>query len=945
MQSVLGKDSEKHEEKDHLNAHDGSWWEAKEIIGERKNEYKVSWAGIDPATGKTYKPCWVRKSDCTEELLNTWIKSDKQRKTKKSANLAKKKASQGESIQKNKRKKINNDFNDEHSSNVPEKKHKGAFKNVCNDHSNHWNILNIFLRYLILLILFVRIHWETCHASPIKNCLTSSSNMNAQTKGETLDAAINDISMNRIFNFSEFPKKDTVSSIYHITNDNNIKFPNFQTDMFSKSDSIFNDNISNISANKHEDQADGNNEIIVFKGEKSDKEVSLKDIQYDEISVNYASQQLKSLPPSEKVSTWLSHNESMQLEIFDDIRSQISTSTINIHRDQLNCTEYDCSAMCVPVDSEFLSETEKDNVSLESGISGEKMSGKYDSDVSASYTCDNFLVSFRSIRNRSHVYFFGIEMNRIQREMYLQLILQYNDLIQEFCSLSNPDKALVKKELLEILLQKLNISYLKINQYFENPNINETTRVLLIAHGRGKGNDVKLYCNLVICIYTSIHILSVCDLNQDDEMKDHIIPVTINSIEHIQLSIIKDIPQNLYFQNVAKITILLRKFAGILPSNQFFSNESAQLVYNWVQGNCKDRWMLPIISDLKELTITLSHKDNRLISEMQLNNLIELEEKISQHDNYLYDELYQETQEASSIAIKSDSFDSSDKKILENLSSQFEIAHLQTNADNFVVNDQLDYLTLNLETIQEPNLNNKVPNNVKTEHDPLYTEINVLRSSLHKIQGELKSTENELSSFKIASDRLQKRYEEMQEQYRNLKLEYESIVDIKDRLQKRLNDFQENYKRVNENGSLFLQTEQLKDTFSNSKQEKTFDVMNDLEKTYFEENLRLKKIIENKMSDFEFLRLQYQEASSSAANLANEVKELEAENVRLKNKAEGEAMQLKGMMIKLLEKKMSERIEELEIQNSLYLKQLKLKEKDETRQLCAHDRLRVSNVP
>ncbi|KAG4306017.1 hypothetical protein PORY_000005 [Pneumocystis oryctolagi] len=300
----------------------------------------------------------------------------------------------------------------------------------------------------------------TCHASPIKNCSTSSSNMNAQTKGETLDAAINDISMNRIFNFSEFPKKslniendndqstfleDTVSSIYHITNDNNIKFPNFQTDMFSKSDSIFNDNISNISANKHEDQADGNNEIIVFKGEKSDKEVSLKDIQYDEISVNYASQQLKSLPPSEKVSTWLSHNESMQLEIFDDIRSQISTSTINIHRDQLNCTEYDCSAMCVPVDSEFLSETEKDNVSLESGISGEKMSGKYDSDVSASYTCDNFLVSFRSIRNRSHVYFFGIEMNRIQREMYLQLILQYNDLIQEFCSLSNPDKALVKK--------------------------------------------------------------------------------------------------------------------------------------------------------------------------------------------------------------------------------------------------------------------------------------------------------------------------------------------------------------------------------------------------------------------------------------------------------------------------------------------------------------------
>lgn len=51
--------SEKHRTDKGKKAYDGSWWEATEIIAERKNEYKVSWADIDPKTGKRYQPCWV----------------------------------------------------------------------------------------------------------------------------------------------------------------------------------------------------------------------------------------------------------------------------------------------------------------------------------------------------------------------------------------------------------------------------------------------------------------------------------------------------------------------------------------------------------------------------------------------------------------------------------------------------------------------------------------------------------------------------------------------------------------------------------------------------------------------------------------------------------------------------------------------------------------------
>jgi len=38
---------------------DGNWFEAIEILDQKGSKYLVSWAGIDPDTGKQWKPTWV----------------------------------------------------------------------------------------------------------------------------------------------------------------------------------------------------------------------------------------------------------------------------------------------------------------------------------------------------------------------------------------------------------------------------------------------------------------------------------------------------------------------------------------------------------------------------------------------------------------------------------------------------------------------------------------------------------------------------------------------------------------------------------------------------------------------------------------------------------------------------------------------------------------------
>ncbi|KAF9442661.1 hypothetical protein P691DRAFT_637605, partial [Macrolepiota fuliginosa MF-IS2] len=47
-------------------------WEVLEIVAERKDQYRVRWAGVDPETGKPWPLDWVPKEDCTDPLVITW---------------------------------------------------------------------------------------------------------------------------------------------------------------------------------------------------------------------------------------------------------------------------------------------------------------------------------------------------------------------------------------------------------------------------------------------------------------------------------------------------------------------------------------------------------------------------------------------------------------------------------------------------------------------------------------------------------------------------------------------------------------------------------------------------------------------------------------------------------------------------------------------------------
>ncbi|KAI0067047.1 hypothetical protein BV25DRAFT_1835372 [Artomyces pyxidatus] len=48
-------------------------WEAEEILKENnKGQYLVKWSGVDPSTGKPWKPTWQERKDCTDDLVSEW---------------------------------------------------------------------------------------------------------------------------------------------------------------------------------------------------------------------------------------------------------------------------------------------------------------------------------------------------------------------------------------------------------------------------------------------------------------------------------------------------------------------------------------------------------------------------------------------------------------------------------------------------------------------------------------------------------------------------------------------------------------------------------------------------------------------------------------------------------------------------------------------------------
>jgi hypothetical protein len=58
-------------------------WDVVAILRESGSKYQVQWAGIDPSKGKPWKPTWIPKEDCTDELIQEWKAQKRNRKEAK----------------------------------------------------------------------------------------------------------------------------------------------------------------------------------------------------------------------------------------------------------------------------------------------------------------------------------------------------------------------------------------------------------------------------------------------------------------------------------------------------------------------------------------------------------------------------------------------------------------------------------------------------------------------------------------------------------------------------------------------------------------------------------------------------------------------------------------------------------------------------------------------
>lgn len=66
-------------------------WEVVRILQETKNKYLVEWAGLNPETNTPWKPTWVFKEDCSDELIREWKKEKLRKKEAKKKGTTKKK--------------------------------------------------------------------------------------------------------------------------------------------------------------------------------------------------------------------------------------------------------------------------------------------------------------------------------------------------------------------------------------------------------------------------------------------------------------------------------------------------------------------------------------------------------------------------------------------------------------------------------------------------------------------------------------------------------------------------------------------------------------------------------------------------------------------------------------------------------------------------------------
>ncbi|KAG9121644.1 hypothetical protein FRC07_002329 [Ceratobasidium sp. 392] len=61
-------------------------YNVEKILDEKGRKYKVQWEGIDPATKKKWKPDWVWKTDCTDDLIADWKREKEARKRRGASN-------------------------------------------------------------------------------------------------------------------------------------------------------------------------------------------------------------------------------------------------------------------------------------------------------------------------------------------------------------------------------------------------------------------------------------------------------------------------------------------------------------------------------------------------------------------------------------------------------------------------------------------------------------------------------------------------------------------------------------------------------------------------------------------------------------------------------------------------------------------------------------------
>ncbi|KAI0328156.1 hypothetical protein GY45DRAFT_1326691 [Cubamyces sp. BRFM 1775] len=72
------------------------WYEAIDIVAEKRGMYKVRWGGVNPETGKPWPDSWVPKKDCSDTLIKSW-KAQQAEKKKAQAQRRKSRASNASS--------------------------------------------------------------------------------------------------------------------------------------------------------------------------------------------------------------------------------------------------------------------------------------------------------------------------------------------------------------------------------------------------------------------------------------------------------------------------------------------------------------------------------------------------------------------------------------------------------------------------------------------------------------------------------------------------------------------------------------------------------------------------------------------------------------------------------------------------------------------------------